>query len=291
MDAKSIGVYDSGVGGLTVVKAIMSAAPGWPIVYCADTARVPYGEKPREHIIRFAREIISFLAAQGAAVVACACNTSSALALPVVGAEYGFPVVGMIEPGARAAVRATRNGRIGVIATTNTARSRAYAAAIGRIDPLVQVFEQACPLLVPMIEQGEVSGGYVREVLSGYLAPLVRAGVDTVVYGCTHYPYLEDEVRAVVGPHVSLVDPAVSVAATVRAALDCCTGRAGVRSRTEAVSYRFFTSGDPEEFRRIARVLLGWELEAVDHVTFSAPRPCWGVQKGDKWDAAYDTRE
>ncbi|MDD2200931.1 MAG: glutamate racemase [Firmicutes bacterium] len=263
MQYRSIGVFDSGVGGLTVARAIMEAMPGQDIIYYGDTARMPYGDKPPEEIMRYARQIIEFLIGRGVGAVAVACNTSSAIAVPVIGRDFDVPVVGMIECGAAAAAEASRSGRIGVIATANTVRSGAYSRAIRGMRPTARVVEQACPMLVPMVERGEVSGPDVRNALSEYLQPLLEANVDTIVYGCTHYPFLEAEIRAMAGASVALVDPAIKVASAVKAAI----GEDGSR-QTGLPS--FVTSGDPSAFAELVSTLLGWKMQEVEHVNLDA---------------------
>ncbi|HAN87268.1 MAG: glutamate racemase [Bacillota bacterium] len=263
MQYRSIGVFDSGVGGLTVAKAIMEAMPGQNIIYYGDTARMPYGDKPPEEIVRYARQIIEFLVGRGVCAVAVACNTSSAIAVPIIGRDFDVPVVGMIECGAAAAAEASRSGRIGVIATANTVRSGAYSRAIKGMRPAAHVVEQACPMLVPMVERGEISGPDVRHVLSEYIQPLLEAEVDTIVYGCTHYPFLEAEVRAMAGSSVALVDPATKVASAVKAAIgEGGSGQAGLLS--------FVTSGDPNAFAELVSTLMGWSVHEVEHVDLDA---------------------
>jgi glutamate racemase len=264
-----IGILDSGIGGLTVARAIARTMPGAQIIYYGDTARMPYGNRPSVEIARFMREIIDFLLGQQVDAVAVACNTSSALALPAMRGQFEVPVVGMIECGAAAAVEASHSGRIGVIATANTVKSGAYANAIALLRPGARVVQQACPSLVPMIERGEVSGEAVRRALRGYLQPLLAARVDSVVYGCTHYPFLDAEVRAIVGPSVSLVDPAFRVALAVKsAALARNPWLTGAPSVTPPPP-RLITSGDPEAFASLAQSLLGWESCRAERISMA----------------------
>ncbi|MEA4882514.1 MAG: glutamate racemase [Clostridia bacterium] len=266
MQHGSIGIFDSGIGGLTVARAIMEALPNEPITYFGDTARAPYGDRPREQIIRFAREIVSFLSRRGAAVAVAACNTSSALAVPLITGEFDIPIIGMIDCGALAAAEVSGSHRIGVIATANTVKSGAYRAAIERLLVDAVVIEQACPALVPMVEQGEVSGPRVVEAISGYLAPLLDAGVDTIVYGCTHYPFLDSQIRAVAGPSIQLVDPAVRVAKAAKAAL--LDG--GGLSHGSPSPAHYVTSGDPERFADLVHALMGWEIDLPEHVDLAS---------------------
>lgn len=265
-----IGILDSGVGGLTVARAIADAMPGAHLIYFGDTARMPYGDRPPDEIVRFAREIITFLLGQGVDAVAVACNTSSALALPAMQGDFDVPIRGMIECGAVAAVEASRTGRIGVIATANTVRSGAYAKAITSLRPSAYVVQQACPQLVPMIERGEVIGEGVRRVLRDCVRPLLAADVDTIVYGCTHYPFLDAELRGMVGSSVALVDPAIRVAYAVKSAVlardPSLSGDAGA----QPIPPRFMTSGDPQVFARLVSLLLGWDPGEVERISMDA---------------------
>ena len=262
-----IGIFDSGVGGLTVARAIADTMPGAHLIYFGDTARMPYGDRSPNQIARFMREIITFLLGQRVDAVAVACNTSSALALPGMQGDFDVPIVGMIECGAIAAVEASRTGRIGVIATANTVRSGAYGKAIASLRPAARVVQQACPSLVPMIERGEVSGEGIGRALRDYIQPLLAAGVDSIVYGCTHYPFLDAEVRAVVGPSTTLVDPAIRVACAVKSAVLARDPSLLGEAETPPIPPRFMTSGDPEVFARLVRLLLGWDPGRVEQVS------------------------
>ncbi|MCR4401339.1 MAG: glutamate racemase [Firmicutes bacterium] len=256
MDSRPIGVFDSGVGGLTVVREVWRKLPKERVLYFGDTARVPYGGRPAAEIEVFAREIISYLRKLGAKLVIVACNTTSALALDEVGREFDVPLVGVLRPGARSAVSATRAGRIGVIATEGTTRSGAYERAIRELMPEAAVFSKACPMLVPLIEAGRTCSREAEEALRDYLAPLLESDIDTLVLGCTHYPFLEDAIRRIVGPDVTIVDPAgetVEVASVLLRDL-------GLSSHERTGPDQFAVSGDPEGFTRVAEKLLGKRL-------------------------------
>ncbi len=214
---RPIGVFDSGIGGLTVVAALRRTLPGEKILYLGDTARVPYGGKSPETVTRYSKEISDLLIAEGAKMVVAACNTASALAVPSLSLSYPVPLVGVIEPGAAAAVLTTRNGRIGVIATRATIASDAYGKAIKALDPAVSVTAVACPLLVPLIEEGLFDDEITRTMLRRYLEPLLRAGIDTLVLGCTHYPLLKNVIGKICGKRITLVDSAENCALAVRA--------------------------------------------------------------------------
>jgi glutamate racemase len=207
-----IGVFDSGVGGLSVVREIRSLMPSLDIRYFGDTARVPYGNKSAETVVRYSLEIGKFLEEQGIAVLVVACNTSSAFALEALEKTLPVPVLGMIEPGAKKALEATRSGRIGLIGTRGTVNSGAYARAIRAKSPEAQVISKACPLFVPLVEEGWASDPVAREVARRYLDPLLDKGVDTVILGCTHYPALIPVLQEVVGEGVNLVSSAEEAA-------------------------------------------------------------------------------
>jgi len=203
-----IGIFDSGKGGLTVLEQIKKQLPRESVIYYGDVARVPFGGRSPAEIIQINFEIISYLMERGVKLVIIACNTSSALAIEEDKQKFAIPIVGMIQPGSQAAVKATKNGKIGVLATEATVKRHTYKKNIQKIDSSVQVSEVACPKLVPLVEAGSFSGREVRKALQEYLSVLSQAGVDTIVHGCTHYPFLEEEMRKIMGG-VSYVDPAV----------------------------------------------------------------------------------
>lgn len=214
---RPIGVFDSGIGGLTVVAALRRTLPAENILYLGDTARVPYGGKSPETVTRYSKEISDLLVSEGAKMIVAACNTASALAVPSLSLSYPVPLMGVIEPGAAAALLATRNGKIGVIATRATVASDAYGKAIKALDPRVTVTAAPCPLLVPLIEEGLFDDEITRTMLRRYLEPLLRAGIDTLVLGCTHYPLLKSVIGRICGKRIVLVDSAENCALAVRA--------------------------------------------------------------------------
>lgn len=218
--AGPIGVFDSGIGGLTVVAALQRLLPAENIFYIGDTARVPYGGKSKRTIERYSTEISGLLLAEGAKMIVVACNTASALAVPKLAKLFQPPVQGVIDPGAAAAVRASRNGRIGVIGTRATIASRAYELAIRALAPDATVFAEPCPLLVPLIEEALFDDPITDQVLHRYLDPLVGEGIDTLVLGCTHYPLLRAAIQRAVGECVTLVDSAQNCALAVKQLLD-----------------------------------------------------------------------
>lgn len=198
-----IGVFDSGIGGLTVVAELRRALPAEKILYLGDTARVPYGGKSAETVTRYSREISDLLVAEGAKLIVVACNTASALAVPTLVPDYSIPIIGVLEPGAAAAVRATRSGKIGIIGTRATIGSGAYRRAITAINPDIFVTTTACPLLVPLIEEGLFDDSVTDNLLHRYLDPMLADGIDTLVLGCTHYPLLKRAIGTICGDRVS----------------------------------------------------------------------------------------
>jgi glutamate racemase len=263
-DPRPIGIFDSGVGGLTVTGAIFHALPKESTLYFGDTARVPYGPKSPETVRRYSLEILHWLVGQGVKLVTVACNTSTAHALEALKAESPVPVVGVIEPGARAAVGATRTGRIGVIGTAGTIASGAYTRAIHALRPDARVEAQACPLFVPLVEEGWFDHPATELVAREYLAPLVAAHVDVVVLGCTHYPLLKPLLARVLGPGVTLVDSAEETARAVAAVL----GAQGLGEPAGApLTHRFAVSDDPARFQQVGSRFLGERLSGVEVVS------------------------
>ncbi len=247
-----IGIFDSGVGGLTVLSQVARLLPNESIVYFGDTARVPYGSRSTAEILEFVREIMNWMLQQQAKMVIMACNTSSALVLRTVQAEFSIPIVGTILPGSFAAAKLGR--RIGVIATPATVASNAYKQAIQAVDPTVEVWQVACPEFVPLIEQNRIHEPYTTQVAQQYLAPLLAQKIDTLVYGCTHYPHLEPILRLLLPPTVKLLDPAIHVVATATQQLDLL---GLTNTGIPPFSTRFYVSGCPQSFARSAQLLLG----------------------------------
>ncbi|MEW6102067.1 MAG: glutamate racemase [Candidatus Omnitrophota bacterium] len=255
---KAIGVFDSGVGGLTVAKEIIRQLPGEDIIYFGDTARVPYGIKSRETVIRFSIESILFFLKKEVKLICVACNTVSSFALPVIKSYFKVPIVGVISPGAREAVYATKNKHIGVIGTKGTIKSRSYESEIKQLDSRVKVSACACPLFVPFVEEGFLKGGVVKEVAREYLLPLKEAGVDTVILGCTHYPLLKPVIKEAMGSRVTLIDSAEQVAIEVKKIL----GSEGLLNKNhKRPKHKFYVSDNPEWFSGIAERFLGEPLK------------------------------
>jgi glutamate racemase len=258
-----LGVFDSGIGGLTVARALFERLPHESVIYFGDTARVPYGAKSPETVRRYSSQILAYLLGRGVKAVIVACNTSTAHALEHLRAESPVPVLGVIEPGARAALEATRSGHVGVIGTAGTIGSGAYERAIRALRADVVVHQQACPLFVPLVEEGWFEHPAAELIAREYLAPLRGAGVDVLVLGCTHYPLLKPLLARVMGPDVRLVDSAEETAAAVDREL---TVRQ-LQARNGAGTHRFVVSDDEPRFRQVGARFLGERLRDVEVVS------------------------
>ena len=261
---KSIGIFDSGVGGLTVLREIMSALPQEDTLYFGDTARVPYGTKSPETVTRYACEIAAFLMKHDIKLLVVACNTASAVALPALKRLLKIPVVGVIEPGARRATLVSRSGRIGVIGTAGTIRSSAYTRAIKRLRPEAEVLTRACPLFVPLAEEGWVDNQVARLTAQTYLQELKESAVDTLVLGCTHYPLLKALISDVMGADVMLVDSAEETARTVAVIL---ADMGLLRPPAEKGNHNYFVTDIPASFVRVGNRFLGGKLGDVFQVS------------------------
>ena len=268
-----IGVFDSGVGGLTVLKELYRQLPNESIVYFGDTARLPYGTKTQTEILQFVREILTWMIDRGVKMVIMACNTSSALALEAVRSEFDLPILGLILPGARAAVH--RGRRIGVIATPATVASDAYRQAILEVDATAQVWQVGCPEFVPLIEANRIYDPYTDQIVRTYVEPLVEQQIDTLIYGCTHYPHLAPVLQRILPPTVRLVDPAVQMAAATAQELDLL----GWHNPQSAQPTEFYVSGDPLPFIQISRQWLGCP-PVVQSITLPQVKPSKIEQSG-----------
>ncbi|MDS1030477.1 glutamate racemase [Bacillota bacterium LX-D] len=254
-----IGVFDSGVGGLTVVRQVFKKLPDQKIIYYGDTARVPYGGKPKEELIYLADIITNFLISKGAKVIVDACNSTSAVALEHLQNKYNIPVLGVIEPGVTSALEATKNGKIGLIATKATVQSGMHSRKIKELSPNVKIYAQSCPEFVPLIEEGKITGAEIKIAAQKYLLPLKKAGIDTLILGCTHYPFIAPLLAEILGDDVTLVDPAVETVNQLCAYMP-------QRSTQEVNNqYDFYVSGDAEQFGKIANELLaGYSVQNVE---------------------------
>jgi len=256
----AIGVFDSGLGGLTVVKELNHHLPNEKIVYFGDTARVPYGTKSAETIIRYSREIVRVLLKHKVKMVVVACNTASSLALDVLKKEFDLPILGVIEPGAKKAIEVTRNKRVGIIATSSTIKSGKYAKKIVQLNKNIVVFSQSCPLLVPLVEEGWFDHEVTYKIAQQYLGDMKNNKIDTLILGCTHYPLLKQVLHNVMGPKVQLVDSAQEVALQVRELL-IKTKR--LRTRLGPCQHTYIVSDEPEQFKRLAMQFLGGGVKNV----------------------------
>ena len=256
-----IGVFDSGMGGLTVVAEMISQLPNESIIYFGDTARLPYGPKSPDTVLRYSREITSYLRDEGIKALVVACNTATAHALPALRREFSLPIVGVIEPGARAAAAVTKTKRVGVIGTAGTIKSRAYEKEIRKILPDVEVSAQACGLFVPLVEEGWVETEPTRAIARNYLAPLVTAEVDTLVLGCTHYPLLKSVIGNVMGRDVRLIDSAHE---TARETAEVLHARGLANETANGARYRFIASDAPDTFLALGQRFLGSPIDRVE---------------------------
>ncbi|MBF0486264.1 MAG: glutamate racemase [Candidatus Omnitrophica bacterium] len=263
---RPIGVFDSGIGGLTVVQEITRLLPNERIVYFGDTARVPYGTKSKESVIRFSKDNANVLLKYDVKVIVIACNTSTSWALNVLKREYAMPVIGVIEPGSRCAVQTTRKKRVGVIATQSTVASGKYVKTIQRFLKTARVFQKSCPLFVPLVEEGWLDHKVTENVALEYLTDLKKNDIDVLILGCTHYPLLKPVLQKVMGKNVTLVDSATETAREVKSLLE---RENLLRYSRHPAHHEFLVSDEPEHFRAMAKRFLGHDLphvRRVDHV-------------------------
>lgn len=256
---RPIGVFDSGIGGLTVLKALTELLPREDFIYLGDTARLPYGTKSNEVIIRYSRENAEFLLAKGIKLLVIACNTASAVAMGEIAPETIVPVIGVIEPGAQSAVKISKSGKIGVIGTEATIASGAYTRVIQRLRPKAEIYTRACPLLVPLVEEGWIDNQIAEQTVSHYLGSLKDSGIDTLLLGCTHYPLLLPLFARVLGRGVRLIDSASATAGAVRERLSAL----GLARREGHGRQSFFVTESPDRFIRVGRRFLGPQVESA----------------------------
>jgi glutamate racemase len=262
-----IGVFDSGIGGLTVVREILKELPNENLIYLGDTARVPYGTKSSRTVITYSQVNARFLISKGIKLLVVACNTASAVALPSLRWDFEIPIIGVIEPGARKAVRTTKTGKVGVIGTPSTVKSNAYQKAMENIAPEIKVYSRSCPLFVPLAEEGWTEGEIAELTAKKYLHPLKEAGIDVLILGCTHYPLLKPVIQEVMGDEVVLVDSAEETALEIKRIL----GENGISNRNSSPSRReFYLTDVSDTFVAIAGRFLGEEIERVELVDIRA---------------------
>jgi glutamate racemase len=248
-----IGIFDSGVGGLTVVRDLINKLPEESFIYYGDTAHVPYGNKTREQLFFYTREIMSYFMERKVKAIVVACNTSSSVTLPTLEKEYDIPMLGVVKPGARAAVATTRNGRIGVLATLATVNSQAYRYEIEALCPEAEVSQCACSRFVPLIEAGVLEGEEICSAVRDYVSPMLNKGIDTLVLGCTHYPFIAPIIEAITGAGVKLVDPAEETVNEMKTIMMQNNIMAASRNPTR----EFVVSGNAESFYEVGRMMLG----------------------------------
>ena len=261
----AIGVFDSGVGGLTVAREIIRQLPEESITYFGDTARVPYGSKSKDTIIRYSRQIIRFLKTKNVKAIVVACNTASAFALDTIEKEIDIPIIGVVKPGAKSAVESTKNKRIGIIGTEGTIKSELYTQYIHSIDPEITVVGKACPLFVPLVEEGMLHDSVTDEVASRYLESMKEENIDSLILGCTHYPLIRSTIREVMGEGVRLVNPAYETALQLKALLaemDISSSGTG----EEDFPYRFYVSDLADEFKDFANSILPYDVSMAKKI-------------------------
>lgn len=269
-----IGVFDSGVGGLTVVREIVRQLPNENIVYFGDTARVPYGSKSQNTIIRFSEQIIRFLKTKEVKAIVIACNTASALALDAVRDEFDIPIMGVIVPGARAAVETTQNHKVGVVATDATVRSGMYTKIIQEMDPSIEVVEKACPLFVPLVEEGLKKHQVTQLMIQYYLESMKKTDIDAMILGCTHYPLLRSRIREYMGENIQIVNPAYETAMDLKRVLaeyDMTNhGEAEQSAEPFYGHYEFYVSDMAEKFRTFANTVMPFDVPETNVVNIEA---------------------
>ncbi len=261
-----VGVFDSGVGGLTVAREIMRQIPNEKIVYFGDTARVPYGGKSRETIIRYSRQIIRFLQTQQVKAIVVACNTASVCALDVIEKELDIPIIGVVKPGAKTAAEVTRNGKIGLIGTELTVNSHIYPEYIQSINPKASVIGKACPLFVPLVEEGLREDPVTDEIAMRYLSELIDQDIDTLILGCTHYPLIRHTIGKIMGEGVTLVNPAYETATALKKLLADHDLLNPVVPKLGENKYRFFVSDASEKFKQFANSIIKYGILSAKHI-------------------------
>lgn len=263
MDNRPIGIFDSGIGGLTVLKELVEQLPNEEILYFGDTARIPYGTKSKEAVIKYSFQCIRFLLSKNVKAIIIACNTASAVALEPALKEFDIPIIGVVESGAKAAVKETQNGKIGVIGTTGTINSQAYQREIRLLNSVSEVIGQACPLFVQIVEDGWEDTEVARLTAEKYLIDMKEHDIDTLVLGCTHYPILRYTLTKVLGSEVRLVNPAYE---TAKEAKEMLTERKLLSESVEGGNVKFYVSDDPEKFRRIGGNMLNRNIASVNKI-------------------------
>ncbi|MEJ2696392.1 MAG: glutamate racemase [Candidatus Sulfobium sp.] len=261
-----VGVFDSGIGGLTVLKELLAVLPNEGIVYLGDTARVPYGIRSADTVTRYSFENTRFLFSIGIKLLVVACNTVSSISIQAIRASIGIPVIGVIEPGARAAAAVTRNNRVGVIGTDATVRSGSYSRAIKAVNHSIEVFGLPCPLFVPLVEEGWTEGAIVELTAERYLREMKDKGIDTLVLGCTHYPLIKDVLSKIMGQGVVLIDSAIETASQVKSTL---RELSLLKEGTDKVPREFYVTDSPEKFVTVGERFLGRKIDCIKKIELS----------------------
>lgn len=263
MNNAPVGVFDSGVGGLTVAREITRQLPSESIIYFGDTARVPYGSKSKDTIIRYSRQIVRFLQTKNVKAIVVACNTASAFALDTIEAELNIPVIGVVKPGAKSAIDNTKNKRIGIIGTEGTINSKLYTEYIHGIDPEITVIGKACPLFCPLVEEGMLHDSVTYEIARRYLDELKEQNIDSLILGCTHYPLLRSTIREIMGEEVNLVNPAYETAISLGEMLKENGIRADINARP---NYEFYVSDAADKFKSFANSIMPFEIDETNRI-------------------------
>ncbi len=260
---RPIGIFDSGIGGLTVLKEILRVLPNENTIYLGDTARVPYGIRSPETVVRYSFENTKFLSGKDIKILVIACNTASSVSIDAITSMVSIPVVGVIEPGAKAAVRASRSKKIGIIGTEATIGSGAYTKAIKAIDNKIEVFGLACPLFVPLVEEGWTEGHIAGMVAEKYLADLKNKDIDTIVLGCTHYPLLKKVIAGVMGDEMLLIDSAIEISREIKAILEDL----GMKRELKSHSFKkYYVTDSPERFLKVGEHFLGQRIDHIEKI-------------------------
>lgn len=260
---RPIGVFDSGIGGLTVVKQLIASMPNEDIIYFGDTARVPYGSKSNETVIEYSKQNTRLLLREGVKAIVVACNTASSMAIPTLRQEFDLPIIGVIEPGAKIANETTSNGKIGVVGTRATIGNKAYSKELNKLNKKLKVFEKTCPLFVPLAEEGWTEHQATKIIAEEYLKELKEQDIDTLILGCTHYPLLAKVINQVMGENVELIDSGVATAKIVTDRLDSVSL---LTDRNSLGSHKYYVSDVPSQFKILAERFLGREIENIKKV-------------------------
>ncbi|MFH1752618.1 MAG: glutamate racemase [Candidatus Omnitrophota bacterium] len=260
---RPIGIFDSGIGGLTVMREVCNVLPDEEIVYFGDTARVPYGTKSKETVTRFSKENIKFLLRFNVKLIVVACNTASSLSLPALARSFRVPIVGVIGPGVRKALEGRKRGTVGVIGTRATVSSGAYESLLKKVDPSMKVISKACPLFVPIVEEGWLDNAVTADIIKEYLGEFKKRGADSLILGCTHYPLLKPAIKRYMGKGVELIDSALETAKMVKEIL---RERGLISKKRRSPRHKYFVTDEPSAFKRVGEKFLGGRIGTIKKV-------------------------